>query len=80
MIDTFSLEQLAKTGDLNVDLITRQHKLDKMAKFMEDKSNNPKLKQSEIARDWKISSSILQLYRRKIIMLWPYRIPPSSNV
>ena len=42
----------------------RQYKLDKMAKFMEIKSVNPKLKQSEIARELKISSSTLQRYRR----------------
>ena len=44
MNNIFSLEQIAKTGDLNADLIMRQYKLDKMAKFMENKSVNPKLK------------------------------------
>ena len=50
----FSSEQIAKTGDLNVDLILRQNKLDKLAKFMEMKSINLKLKQSERARGLKI--------------------------
>ena len=82
MNNTFSLDQIAKTGDLNANLIMRQHKLDKMAKFVEIKSINPKLKQSEIAKELKISSSTIQ-YRRGINMLKfginKYRIPPSSN-
>ena len=49
MKNNFSLEQIAKTGDLNADLIMRQYKLDKMDKFMEMKSTSPNLKQSEIA-------------------------------
>ena len=50
-MNTFSLEQVAKTGDLNADLITRQYNLDEMAKFMEIKSTNPKLEQTEVARE-----------------------------
>ena len=46
---------------------------------MEIKSINPKLKQSEIAKELIISSSTKQRYRRKMNMLSPYRIPPSSN-
>ena len=46
---------------------------------MEIKSVNPKLKQSDIARELKISSSTLQRYRREIKMLRPYKIPLSSN-
>ena len=60
MSNTFSLEQIAKTGDPNADLIMRQYKLDKIAKLMEVKSNNPKLKQSVIARELKISPSTFQ--------------------
>ena len=59
--------------------MTRQYKLDKTAKFMEIKSIKPKLKQSEIATELKISSTTLQRYRRELNMLSPYRIPPSSN-
>ena len=65
MNNTFSLEQMAKTGDLNADLIMRQYKLDKMAKTMEIKSINSKLKQSEIARELAISTSNLQQYKRE---------------
>ena len=37
MKNTFSLQQIAKTGDLNADLITRQKMLDITAKFMKMK-------------------------------------------
>ena len=46
---------------------------------MEIKSVNSKLKQSDIARKLKISSSTLQRYRREIKMLSPHKKPPSSN-
>ena len=74
MNNSFSLEQIAKTGDLNADLIMRQFRLDKMAKFMEITSINPKLKQSEIAKELAISTSTLQRYRREINMHSSYRI------
>ena len=46
---------------------------------MEIKSGNPKLKQSEIARVLKISSSTIQRYRRELGMLSQNRLPPSSK-
>ena len=79
MIQTFSLQQKAETGDLNADLIMRLYKLDKMAKFMEMKSINSKLKQSEIAKELAKSTSTLQRYRSEILMHSPYRILQSSN-
>ena len=56
-----------------------QYKLDKMAKFTKIKYNNPKLKYSEIAEQLELTTSTIQHYRRKINMLSPYRIPPSSK-
>ena len=50
MNNTFLWEHIAKTGDFNAYLIMRQTKLDELAKFMEIKSINPKLKQSEVAK------------------------------
>ena len=50
-----------------------------MANFVEIKFTNPKLKQSEVAKELTISASTLQRYRREINMLSTYRIPPSSN-
>ena len=79
MNNNFSLEQIAKTGELKADLILRQYNLDKMAKFMEIKSINPRLKQSEMARELKISSSSIQRYRREINMVSPCRIPTSAT-
>ena len=51
MNNTYSLDQIQGTGDLNVVLILRQYELDKMAEFMEVKSNNPKLKRSELIKN-----------------------------
>ena len=51
MNNTFSLEQISKTGNLNADLILRQYKLDLMCRFMEMKSNNPKFTQKQISRE-----------------------------
>ena len=60
MKKNFSIEQTAKTVDLNADLMMRQNISDKMAKFMKIKSINPKLKQSEIAKDLAVSISALK--------------------
>ena len=79
MNNNFSLEQIAKTGVFNADLITRQYKLDKMARFMEINCINPKLKQSEIAKELVISTSTLQRYGREINMHSLYRILQTSN-
>ena len=46
---------------------------------MEMKFINSKIRQSEIARELKTSSSTLQWYRREINMLSPHRIPSSST-
>ena len=67
-MNTFSSKQIAKTGDLTAELITRQNKLDEMAKLMEIKSINPKLKQSKIARELQTWTCTLQRFKRKIKM------------
>ena len=79
MNNNFFLEQISKTGDPNVDLIMRQNNLDKMAKFLEIKSINPKLKQSGIAKELKISTCTIQRHGREMNMLSPYRISPNTN-
>ena len=79
MNNTFSLERIAKTGDLKVDLIKKQYRLEKMAKLIVINSTNPIIKQSEIAKELKKSSSLQPRYRREMNMLSPYRIPPSSK-
>ena len=51
MNKTFPSEQLSQTVNLDSDLITRQYKLNLMAKFMEIKFTNPNLKQSAKAKE-----------------------------
>ena len=79
MNNTYSLDQIQKTGDLNVYLIMRQYKFDKMAKFMEIKSNDPRFTQSGVAKIMELSSSTIQRCRREIDKLSPSGIPPSSK-
>ena len=57
----------------------RQYKSDEMAKFMQIKSNNPRIKQSEVAKLLELSSSTIQRYKREIKKLSPYRVPPSKK-
>ena len=50
MNTTFSSEQMAKTGDLNADLIMRLYRLDRMDKFAEIESINSKIRQSKVVK------------------------------
>ena len=79
MNNSFSLQQIQKTSNLDANLISRQYKRNLMADFMEVKHENPKLKQSEIANQLGISSSTVQRYRNDINMLSPYRISPDNT-
>ena len=47
--------------------------------FIEIKSLNPKVKQSEIAIELGCSSSILKRYKNDINKLPTYRIPPNNT-
>ena len=71
MNNTFSLQQISGTGNLDSILISRQYELNLMADFMRMKYENPKLKQSEIANQLGYSTSTLQRYRNDINMLSP---------
>ena len=79
MNNNFSLQQISRSGNLDSNLISRQNKLILMADFMQNNSSNPKLKQSEKANQLSYSNSILQRYRRDIIMVSPYRINPNNT-
>ena len=79
MNNSFSLQQISRTGNLDPNLISRQYKLDSLSKFMCFKFENPKMKQSEIANQLSYSTSTLQRYRNDIKMLSPYRIHPNNN-
>ena len=79
MNNSFSLQQIQKTSNLDANLISRQYKLNLMADFMKVKYENPKLKQSQTADQLGLSTSTLQRYRNDINMLSPYRINPKNN-
>ena len=79
MNNSFSLQQISKTGNLDSSLISRQKKLDLIADFLRNKYSNPKLKQCEIANQLGQSTSILQRYRNDKNMLSPYRINPNNT-
>ena len=50
MNNTFSLQQVSGTSNLDAKLISRQYKLNIMADFMRMKYEKPKLKHSESIR------------------------------
>ena len=79
MNNTFSLQQIQKTSNLDANLISRQFKLNIMCDFMMIKYENPRLKQSEIADRLNCSSSTLQRYRKDLDMLSLYRIQSNNN-
>ena len=79
MYNSFSLQQIQKTSNLDANLISRQYKLNLLAIFLRANYENPKMKQSEIANHLSLSSSTLQRYRNDINMLSPYRIYSNNN-
>ena len=78
MNNSFSLQQIQKTSNLDANLISRQYELNLMADFMRVKYENPKMKQCEIANQLGMSSSTVQRYRNDINMLSPYRFSPNN--
>ena len=79
MVNSFSLQQIQKTSNLDPNSISRQYKLNLMADFMRVKYENPKMKQSQIANQRGLSTSSLQRYRNDINKLSPYRINPNNT-
>ena len=80
MNNSFSLQQIQKTSNLDANLISRQYKLNLMADFfMRVNYENPRMRQSEIANQLGLSSSTLQRYGNDINMLSPYRINPNNT-
>ena len=80
MNNSFSLQQVSKTSNLDPNPISRQYKLDLMSMFMCIKIENPKMKQFEIANQLGYSTNTLQRYRNDINMLSPYRIDPNNTI
>ena len=58
-MNRYSLEKISKTGNLDSNLMLRQHKLDLMCKFTEIRFTNPKLTQKQIAKQIWFSYSTL---------------------
>ena len=79
MNNSFSLQEISRTGNLDPNLKSRQYKLDLMSKFMYVKFENPKMKQSEIANQLRYSTSTLQRYKNDTNMLSPYRNHPNNT-
>ena len=79
MNNSFSLQHIQKTSNLDANLISRQYKLNLKADFMNVKYENPKMKQSQIANQIGLSTSTLQRYRNDIKMLSAYRIHPNNT-
>ena len=57
MNNTFSLQQISRTSNLDASLISRQYKLNLKADFMRLKYEMPKIKQSQLANQLGYSTS-----------------------
>ena len=77
-MNTPSLNEINKTANMDPNSITRFYQLKLMNDFMNVKYQNPKMKQSEIATQLKISTSSIQRQRNEINMNSPYRINPNN--
>ena len=74
MNNTPSLNEINKTANMDPTSITRFYQLKLMNDFMNVKYQNPKMKQSEIASQLKVSTFSIQRQRSDINMNSPYRI------
>ena len=79
MNNSFSLQHIQKTNNLDANLISRQNKQNLKADFMRLKYENPGMKHSQIANQKILSTSTLQRYRNDTNMLSPYRINPINT-
>ena len=79
MNNSFFLQQIQKTSNLDANLISRQYKINLMADFMRLKYENPRMKQSEIANQSSLTYSTIPGYRNDKNMLSPYRIKPNKT-
>ena len=79
MNNTPSLSEINETSNMDPNLLARHYKLKLMNGFLNNKYQNPKMKQSEIANQLDLSSSTLKRYRNDINMLSPYRINQNNG-
>ena len=73
MSNNFTIDQLAKSESLDPNSINRLYKLNLMCKFMEIKTNDPKLTQKQISNQLGFSDSTIKRYRDDISMDSPYK-------
>ena len=59
MNNSFSLQQASKTGNLDCNLLSRQNKLNLMAKIMQIKFENPRLRKSQKQKNNYVSQVVL---------------------
>ena len=79
MNNSFFLQQISRTGNIDSNSISRQYKLNLMTDFMRVKCENAKMKQSKIANQLSCSTRTLQRYRNDINKLSRYRIHPNNT-
>ena len=78
MNNTPSLNEINKNSTMYPIMLTKYYKLKIMNDFMNIKSQNPKMTQSEISSQLNMSPSTIQRYRNDINMISPYRINPNN--
>ena len=71
MSDNFNVDQISKSETLDPYSINRLYKLNIMCKFIESKSNNPKLTQKKISKQLSFSDNTIKRYRDDIHMNSP---------
>ena len=72
MSNSFTIDQITKSETLNPNSINRLYKLNLMCKFMEIKTNDPKLTQKQISKQLGYSDSTFKRYRDDLNMNSPY--------
>ena len=73
------MQQISRTRNLDSNLIARQYKLNLVADFMRIKCENPRLKQSEIAKHLGYTIVTVQRYKNDTNMVSPYSIQPNTT-
>ena len=68
MSNNFTIDQLSKSQTIDPNSINRLYKINMMLNFMEIRSNNPKMKQSQICKQLGTSDSTIKRYRDDIQM------------
>ena len=72
-MNIFTIDMAVKSENLNSNSILRLHKQNMMLKFVEKKSNEPRLTQKQICNQLGCSDSTIKRYRDDISMKSPYK-------